>query len=72
MSTKIKIDDTEYDLAELSSEKKSVVDKYIYASNRLEYLNKMIKHLERAKESYINNIKAEVLSNKAGLFANMD
>tara|TARA_B100001057_G_C22320183_1_gene745429 strand:- start:321 stop:539 length:219 start_codon:yes stop_codon:yes gene_type:complete len=72
MPNNINIDNIEYDLSNLSQRAKSIVDKYIYTSNRIKYLHDMLSHLEKARESYSKAVKTEVLSNKAGLFANMD
>ena len=66
MPKKIKIDDQEYDFDSLSDEKKSIVATLNFIDNRTQELVNIQALLQRAKNSYIESLKKEMLSDKAG------
>jgi hypothetical protein len=67
MTDKIKIDDTEYDLDNVSDQAKAMLQSLKFASRRLEELVNMQVLLRRAKSSYIKSLKQEMLAQKSGL-----
>ena len=67
MSRKIKLFDQEYDVDSLSDGGKAAVASLEFAHTRLEELENMLALLQRARNSYIEGIKSEMLSNKSGL-----
>ena len=68
MSQKIKIDDQEYDLDQLTDKAKSTIKALKFVTERIKELDNMRILLRRAKNSYVSGIKKEMISNKAGLF----
>lgn len=72
MSQKIKIDDKEYELDQLSDKSRSAVTALKFISGRLKELDSMRILLRRAKNSYVDGLKKEVVSNKAGLLFDED
>ena len=72
MGRKIKLDDKEYDVENLSDQAKSSLASLQFTIARIEELTKMQDLLTRAKCSYIDSLKKEVLSKKAGLLLSED
>ena len=71
MASKFKIDGTEYDVQNLTEKGKAALASLQFATKRLQELNNMQSLLQRAKNSYVDSLKREMLSNKAGvLFGN--
>ena len=66
MAKKIKLDDKEYDASNLSDQGKAALVSFQFTTNRLNELNNMHALLQRAKNSYIDSLKQEILSQKAG------
>ena len=66
MVQKIKLGDNEYDAANLSDEGKVVLNLLQFSTQKLQELNNMQALLQRAKNSYIESLKQEILSQKAG------
>ena len=66
MSQILKVDDSEYDINTLSDDIKAKLALMQFAKKREEELVNMQALLQRAKNSYIESLKKEMLSNKAG------
>jgi len=66
MAQKIKLGDKEYDAANLSAQGKAVLNLLQFSTQKLQELNNMQALLLRAKNSYIESLKQEILSQKAG------
>ena len=66
MTTKIKIDDKEYDSDNLTEKGKVHLNYLQFTTARLEELTNMQALLQCAKNSYIDNLKKEMLSEKSG------
>ena len=67
MGPKIKLDNIELDAEALSSQGKATLLSLQFASNRLDELGNMTALLQRAKNSYVDSLKKEMLSQKAGI-----
>lgn len=67
MGQKIRLDDIELDAEALSSQGKATLLSLQFASNRLDELGNMTALLQRAKNSYVDSLKKEMLSQKAGI-----
>ena len=67
MGQKLKIDDSEYDIDDLSEQASATLASLRFADARMLELNNMLSLLRRAKNSYIQSLKKEMLSSKAGL-----
>ena len=72
MGQKIKIDDTEYDVDKISDEARKHLIALQFTTSKLQDLKNMQALLTRAKNSYMETIKREILSEKAGFFLNDD
>jgi hypothetical protein len=66
MAQKIKLDDKEYEVDSLTEQAKTQLKALQFASHRLEELSNMQALLQRAKKSYIESLKLEMLSEKSG------
>ena len=66
MSKKFKLDDNEYEIDNLSDASKKTLLSLQFTAQRLQELNNMKALLQRAKNSYLDSLKKEMLSNKAG------
>lgn len=66
MSKKFKLDDKEYEIDDLSDASRKTLLSLQFTSQRLQELNNMKALLQRAKNSYVDGLKKEMLSNKAG------
>ena len=63
---KIKLDDKEYDVAELSERARKLTLELQSVTGRIQETNNMIAILNKAKRAYIEELKSEMLSAKAG------
>ncbi len=66
MPKKVKFDEKEYDIDGLSEQGKVTVSALEFANKRLKELTSMQILLHRAKGSYLDSLKKEILSQKAG------
>jgi hypothetical protein len=66
MGQKIKVEDMEYDVENLSDQGKATFLLLKFATTRMQELNNMQALLQRAKNSYVESLKREMLSSKAG------
>ena len=66
MAQKIKVGDKEYDTSSLSDNGKAVLTLLQFSTVRLQELNNMQAVLQRARNSYMDSLKQEILSQKAG------
>lgn len=66
MSQKLKLDDKEYDISDLSENSKKTLASLQFTTKKLQELDNMRALLQRAKNSYMESIKKEMLSQKAG------
>lgn len=67
MGSKIKLDNDEYEIDTLSEHAQSVVESLKFATSRVEELQNMQALLQKAKLSYIDDLKKEMLSQMSGL-----
>ena len=67
MGHKIKIEDKEYEIENLNDQAKAILASLQFVTTRIQELNNMQAILQRAKNSYAESVKQEMLSNKAGL-----
>ena len=72
MEERIKINDQEFTLDEISDHGKKQVAGLQFSSTRIEELNNMHALLQRAKVSYIESLRKEMISSKAGLLFEED
>ena len=75
MGQKFKLGDKEYDvenLENLSDQGKATLASLQFATTRVQELNNMQALLQRAKKSYIETIKMEMVASKAGLLLGDD
>ena len=72
MDQKIKLGDKEYEVKDLSDKAKATLASLQFANLRVQELENLQILLKRAKNSYIESIKEEVLSSKAGLLIGDD
>ena len=63
---KIKLDEKEYDVAELSERARKLTVELQSVTARIQETNNMIAILNKAKRAYIAELKSEMLSAKAG------
>ena len=66
MSSKIKFEDKEYAIEDLSDGSKSAIASLDFTTKRIEELSNVQALFQRAKKSYIDSLKQEILSKKAG------
>ena len=67
MGEKIRIDDIDYDLDSLSDQARAALGSLEFTTKRLQELTNMKALLQRARNSYMESLKKEVISGKAGL-----
>lgn len=67
MANKIKLDENEYDVSDLTENAKATLASLQFATQRIQELSNMQALLLRAKNSYIEGLKRELISSKAGL-----
>tara|TARA_B100000242_G_scaffold292259_1_gene267290 strand:- start:3748 stop:3966 length:219 start_codon:yes stop_codon:yes gene_type:complete len=72
MGKKIRIDDVDYDLDNLSDKANASVIYLEFITTRLQELKNMKALLKRARNSYIASLKKEIISDKAGLLFDDD
>jgi hypothetical protein len=72
MAQKIKLDDKEYEVEALSDEVRAKLNLIQFATKREQELTNMQALLQRAKNSYIESLKQEMLSKKAGFLFDED
>ncbi len=72
MGQKIKLDDKEYDVENLSDHAKAQFASLQFATKRFQELTNMQVLLQRAKNSYVDSLKKEMLSQKSGFPFNDD
>ena len=72
MGKKIRVDDIDYDLDNLSDKAKASLIYLEFITTRLQELTNMKALLKRARYSYIASLKKEVISDKAGLLFDDD
>ena len=67
MGKKIKIDEKTYDLDGFSDHARAQLASLQFTMNKLSELNNMQALLTRAKNSYMESVKKEILADKAGI-----
>ena len=72
MGQKIKLEDKEYNVANLSDQAQATVTALQFVTTRMQELNNMQALLQRAKNSYVDSLKKEMISNKSGLLFGRD
>jgi hypothetical protein len=72
MDKMIKLDGQEYDAANLSDNDKARLVSLQYVITQIKERQNMLALLNRAKKSYIDDLKQEVLSTKAGFLLGDD
>jgi uncharacterized protein YjcR len=68
MAKTIKFEDQIYDIGDLTQTAKQYMQNLQFVNERILELNNMSALLERAKKSYIDGLKKEMLAEKAGFF----
>jgi hypothetical protein len=66
MSQKIKIDDKDYDISDISDRGKNLIIQLQNIDSGLKEIQNMIAILTKAKRAYMADLKSEMLSKKAG------
>ena len=66
MGQKIKLDDKEYDVENLSDQAKATLALLQFVTTQMQELTNMQALLQRAKNSYVDSLKTEMLSSKSG------
>lgn len=66
MVQKVKLGEKEYDAANLSDQGKALLSLLQFSNAKLQELNNMHALLQRAKISYMDSLKQEILAQKAG------
>ena len=64
--SKVKLDDGEYVISDMSLEAQRLVKELHQIDNRISESNNVIALLTKAKRAYISDLKSEMLSTKAG------
>ena len=72
MVRKIKLDDKEYDIENLSSQAQTALALLQFSTERMKELSDLQAVLNRAKNSYLESLKREVLSSKSGFLLDDD
>jgi tRNA C32,U32 (ribose-2'-O)-methylase TrmJ len=72
MGEKLRLDDKDYDLDNLSEHAISTLESLKFVTARLQELDNMRAIFQRAKNSYAESLKKEMLSIKAGFFLDDD
>ena len=67
MTDKVTIDGKEYSIENLSEESMAKLNSLQFAAQREAELSNLMNLLQRAKNSYVDSLKKEMLSNKTGL-----
>ena len=72
MDQKIKLDDKEYSVESLNDHSKAQLALLRFTTARIQELNNMQALMQRAKNSYVESLKQEMLSSKSGLLFGED
>ena len=72
MGQKFKLEDKEYDVENLSDQATATLASLQFATTRMQELSNMQALLRRAKISYMETIKQEMVASKAGLLLGDD
>ena len=72
MGQKIKLDDQLYEVEKLSGQGKVTLASLEFVMAKMQELNNMQALLQRAKNSYIESIKQEMVASKAGFLLGND
>ena len=72
MSKKFILDDKEYDTESLTAEGKARIVLLKYCNQKIKELHNMHALLQRAKISYMDSLKKEILSQKSGFLFEQD
>ena len=72
MGQKFRLEDKEYDVENLSDQAKATLASLQFATTRMQELSNMQALLRRAKISYMETIKQEMVASKAGLLLGDD
>ena len=67
MTDKVTIDGKEYSIEKLSEESMAKLHSLQFAAQREAELSNIMNLFQRAKNSYVDSLKKEMLSNKTGL-----
>jgi hypothetical protein len=67
MSQKIQIDGVEHDLDSLSQEAKGILEKLRHTDKQIQDITNLCALLTRAKKSYIQDLKREMIEGKSGV-----
>ena len=72
MSPKFTLDNKEYDIDTLDESSKAKIASLNFVSAKIQELTNMQAVLQRAKNSYVDSLKKEMLSDKAGFLFGED
>jgi hypothetical protein len=72
MSEKIKLGDKEYDVENVSDQAMVWLGSYQFTTKRLQELKDLQEIFQRAKNSYVEAIKKEIISSKTGIMFGED
>ena len=72
MTQTINIGDKEYEIARISDNAKATLASLQFANQHISELQNMSAILQRAKNSYMDGIKKEILAHKAGVLLNSE
>lgn len=72
MSQKFTLDNKEYDIDTLDESSKAKIASLNFVSAKIQELTNMQAVLQRAKNSYVDSLKKEMLSDKAGFLFGED
>jgi hypothetical protein len=72
MSKKIKLDGEEYLLEDLSDQAQAALKSLQFVTTKVQELTNMQALLQRAKNSYVDSLKKEMLSSKGGFLLGDD
>ena len=72
MAKKIKVNDVEYDVDSMSDNGQKTIATITFISNRIAELSNMRNILQKAKNGYMDDLKKEILTNKAGVLFGVD
>jgi len=72
MAQKFKLDEKEYDVSELNENSRAQLTSLTFVDEKLRELKNMHALLQRAKNSYVETLKKEVISDKAGFLLDDD
>lgn len=72
MAKKIKVNDVEYDVDSMGDNSQKTIATITFISNRVAELSNMRNILQKAKNGYMDDLKKEILTNKAGVLFDVD